>query len=117
MTRIESLYFTEPDRLSPLLPVWHISSGKWDSQKVLVLNGGNREWCKADLPLTPDKCTKRHDTEGNQLKEGKHVMARSSMKAFPTAHWQSLASGLHKRVAQGPMSVTCLTYRPYFCRI
>ena len=44
------------------------------------------------VPVTPDKCTKCHDTQGKQFKKGKHAMAWSTMKVFPTAHWQLMAS-------------------------
>jgi len=44
------------------------------------------------VPVTPEKCTRCHDTQGNQFRKGKHAMAWSAMKVFPTAHWQLMAS-------------------------
>jgi len=42
------------------------------------------------LPINPDRCGMCHQIQADQFKHGKHSLAWSTLKAMPTAHWQTL---------------------------
>jgi hypothetical protein len=73
---------------------WKVSKHAQHEVTCAVCHGdrhASSEDASKVLPINPDRCGMCHQIKADQFKKGKHSLAWGTLKAMPTAHWQTLA--------------------------